>query len=266
MTYQIFKNVLSKDEIQILLDFYHQEDDYTDDRIDVRSKTLIWNKDNFPQEIIEKALNQVLGDAYEVEAVYFLDSRISFRLHADSGRCDNDTVYKNILFPLAMEGLASTILFDNHYYGASARFSHGDINPFRYNLPNHEGTFIWVDDIRDLLRQCQEQPDQVKDFDTTPQFIQSLEKLVADREKNADRRVSDYHAITNWDPAVTIDDGLYQTYLYHMPKQDVDGLTIAKIYQWNIGDALTFPRSQLHCAGAGHKRKIGLSIFTRYRT
>ena len=266
MTYQVFENVLSKDAIQTLLDFYHQEDDYTDDRKDVRSKALVWNQDCFPQGIIQTALDRILFDPYDVEAVYFFDSKISFRLHTDSGNCDNDLVYRNVILPLLIDESATTVLFDNHYAGPSTRFARSNIDPFRYNLLNRNNQFVWVDDIRHLLHQCKTCPDTITEFDVSDRFIQDLEYIISTRYTLADRRTSDYSRITNLQESIAIDDSLYTQYLHHMPREDVNGLTVEYVYHWRVGGALTFPRSQLHCAGAGHKRKIGISIFTRYKS
>jgi hypothetical protein len=262
--YQEFDSVLSDSDIRILLDYERIDDNATDSRPDVRSKTPIWNQDDFPQDILTKTLDEILPDPYTVEVVLFYRSRISFRLHTDSGNCLNDSVYRNVLLPLDFKGSATTILFDNYFRGAATRFARSNIAPYRYNLPDRQGKFVWVDDIRLLLEKCCTSPETIKDFDVTEKFISDLEQLI-EKRKNANSRTSDYSLISDHKQDQDIDEEIYQKYLHHMPREDLKGLTVQKIYHWKKGGALTWPRTQLHCAGAGHEEKIGISIFTRIR-
>lgn len=262
--YKKFDNVLSPIEIKLLLEYERLDDDTLDLRPDVRSKNPQWDQDDFPQDILARVLDKVLPDPYQVETVLFYRSQISFRLHTDSGVCENDTIYRNVLLPLAFDGPATTVLFDHHYTGPATRFARSDIGPFRYNLPDREGKFVWVDDIRNLLHRCKSNPEAVTEFDVTNQFVVDLEQLIDKRQHANDRR-SDYSSISNYVPGRDIDQAMYQKYLYHMPKEDLQGLTVETVYHWVKGGALTWPRTQLHCAGAGHQQKIGVSIFTKRR-
>ena len=265
MQYKTFQSVLSADAIKILCEFYRKHDEFLDQRPDVSSKKLRWDLDDFPQDILQTALDVILPDDYEVEVVHFFDSKISFRLHTDGGDTANDPIYRNVILPIWIDGPATTVLFDNHYNGPSTRFAQSNADPFRYNLQNVKGDFVWVDDIRDLLYQCKTAPNEVNDFHVDADFIRSLESLIEKRGQDADRRTSDYSAVTNYRPNRPIDRAMYDRYLRHMPLEDLQGLTVEYIYDWQVGGALTFPRTQLHCAGFGHNRKIGVSIFTRYK-
>ena len=56
------------------------------------------------------------------------------------------------------------------------------------------------------------------------------------------------------------------SYLTHLQSNWLNGLSINKILDWQIGDALCFDSLALHCSSdfksKGIERKIGLSIFT----
>lgn len=264
MKYKIFDQILDQQDIDTLLAYNNVNDNTTDVRPDVRSKHPIWDKDDFPQDILQSALDKILPEPYEVETVLFYKSQVSFRLHVDSGLFQGDPIYCNVLLPLHFLGPATSVLFDNHYFGISTRFARSNVSPYRYNLPDRAGSFIWVDDIRVLLDKCQNSPNSIKEFEVNDQFIQNLQQLVCKRQ-NADSRTSDYSQITNFLADKKIDQTLYKKYLSHMPAEDLDGLTVETVYDWKKGGALTFPRTQLHCAGAGHKEKIGVSIFTKKR-
>jgi hypothetical protein len=172
-----------------------------------------------------------------------------------------------VLFPLWLDGPGATVVFDNHWLGPSTRFSRTDISPFRYNLPNKDGKFIEVDDIRILVEQCKTTPEVINDFNVTNEFIAELEKLILIRSnqagiQKADTRTSDYSNITNFKPDAKFDPDIHQKYLSHIPIENLHGLTVESIAEWNPGDAIVFDRTQLHCAASGHNRKIGISVFT----
>lgn len=265
MRYQAVDQVLTPLEVQTLLDYNLVDDHVTDARPDVRSKNPIWDRDDFPQDILQRALDQLLPDPYEVETVWFFQSKISFKLHVDSGVHAMDPIYRNVLLPLDFSGPATTILFDNHYHGPRTKFARSNIDPYGYNLPDRHGRFVWIDDIRILWQQCVDAPSTVKDFEVTDSFVAELARLIESRH-SADPRSSDYNALTNLRLGSNIDQHVYQQYLNHIPPEDLDGLSVDTVYQWKKGGALTFPRTQLHCAGAGHEEKIGITIFTRLKT
>jgi hypothetical protein len=264
MTAQVHDDVLSKQDIHRLLQFNDLQDDLVDARPDFTTKRPIWDHDDFPQDILTRALDQVLDDRYQVQSVVFVTSRGSFRLHTDSAETYDDSMYNVVLLPLRFSGVATTVLFDNHYLGPGSVFGRSDIGPYRYRLQTRHGEFVWIEDLRTLLEQCRDEPHTVKDFAVTADFISELQTLV-ERRATVKPRVSDYREITNYDSEATIDEEIYQQYLNHIPREDLKGLKVHTIYQWQPGQALTFPRTQVHCAGAGHDSKVGVSIWTTRR-
>jgi hypothetical protein len=263
---EIFDNVLTAEEIKTLLDYYHQDDSLVDDRLDVRSKSPDWASSQWPRDLIQRVLDQVLPDAYSVEVVLFYGSRISFKLHVDSGNGDTLIPYKNVLIPLYLQGTATTVLFDNYWHGPHVRFGRSTVSPFLYNLPNRTGQLQTVPDIRALLEQCRTCAESVQDFVVDEEFIQILEHIVAARSQNShkppDDYVTDYRDIINYRRDDRFDPQLHQRYLNHIPIENLHGLSIDKIVSWQPGQAVTFDRNQIHAAGSGHEFKIGISIFT----
>lgn len=262
---EIFDNVLTPTEIQTLLDYYYKDDDFVDDRIDVRSKTPHWADGTWPGHLVKRVLDQVLQDKYSVEVVLFYGSRISFRLHVDSGNGDGRPLLKNVLIPLYTEGPASTVLFDNYWPGSHTRFGRIPVSPFAYSLPDCNGQLRSVEDIRILLEQCKQQPDQVKDFVITDSFINRLEHIVDMRSSSGrppDDYITDYSQIKNYKDGAQFDLQTHKKYLSHIPIENLHGLTLDQVVPWKVGQAVTFDRTQLHAAGSGHDFKIGISIFT----
>lgn len=257
MTVNVYQNLLGKDQIAELINYFRLDDEYVDDRFDVRSKSPKWN-DSWPNDAIKKQLKKILLP-YKVETVIFNESKISFRIHVDSDTGHNK-LYKNVLIPLQFDGEASTVFFKNYWLKKSTRFSRTNISPFRYNMFDNKGEMIWVDDIRVLLEQCKNNPTSVNNFTVSNQFISSLEDLIVKRN-HADDRTSDYSEVLYYDKSIEFDSDTHKKYLHHIPIEDLHGLTIDSIYSWNVGDIVIFDRTQLHCAGAGHKIKLGLSLF-----
>jgi hypothetical protein len=265
---EVIENIVTAEQIKELRAYMDTNDHTTDVRPDVRSNCPVWNQDQFPQETLKAILDQVVATDYTPETILFYDSRISFRLHVDSAD-GKQALYKNVLIPLWNDGYAGTVLFDNYWTGPSTRFSLTDASPLRYNLPDKSGKFIWVDDIRVLLEQCRQHPDSVVDFDVTDKFVADLEHLVEVRSivgvGTADHRTSDYSQIVNYKPGKKFDSAIHAQYISHIPIEDLHGLTLDRIVDWQPGSVIVFDRNQLHCAASGHNQKIGVSIFLNHK-
>ncbi len=263
----IFENQLSKNEINSLLDYFYIDDDTVDARPDVRSKHPIWNKHSWPQHLIKKVLDKILTYEYQVEEVVLFDTKISYSLHVDSGKSQESRSGNVIIFPLSVDGIGTTAIFDNFWNNDSTRFSKVKIEPFEYNLPNLDGGWTYVQDLRVLLKKCLETPDDVKDFEIDSKFISTLEYLIDARQdkktSKVDGRCYDYSNVVNYQPDKLFDSNIHQQYLNHIPIETLHGLTLNSMIYWNIGSCFSFERTRLHCAGSGHTAKIGLTVFTQ---
>ena len=264
---QVHDNVLSALEIKHLIDWFDQEDGLADDRLDVRSKALVdWQQSTPEIQLLTKVLDTVLDKDYDVEVALFYGSRISFRLHTDSGEGDGKPLYKNVLIPLQFEGNATTVLFDNHYHGRHARFGRQPLSPFWYSLPNKLGQLEEVADVRTLLDQCRTDPESVTNFEVTEDFISALEHIVQARSRTNARRpddyITDYNVVTNYRPGEEFDSAIHRQYLNHIPIENLHGLTLDQVVPWVPGQVLVWDRTQLHAAGSGHSYKAGITILT----
>jgi len=263
---KVFQGLLDHHDIETLLQYHYVRDDRTDARPDVISKHPRWNIDNWPQHVIKNILDRVLPLDYQVQEVIFNQSRISFRLHVDSDDGDQQKLGQAVLIPLSVRGPSATVFFDNFWLGASTKFSRTEIAPFEYQLLDQQGQWRSVPDLRILLKACQEDPEQVKDFVVNPEFVRDLEYLIKARSDQAlsktDGRCYDYTNIINFDETLRFDQDLHQQWLSHIPIENLHGLTIHKIVTWNPGDVIVFERQRLHCAASGHDEKIGVTVFT----
>jgi len=75
-----------------------------------------------------------------------------------------------------------------------------------------------------------------------------------------DDRVADYSKIKNYNDQ-PFDKVIYEKYLSHLPYENMHGLTVNNIVEWNPGDCIVWNRRQLHSSSNTHKHKIGLSVF-----
>jgi hypothetical protein len=264
---KIYDNLVPREDIQKLLSYNEIVDERSDVRPDVISKHPRWDVDEWPQEVVERVLNQVLDYDYEVEEVIFNNSKISFRLHADSGKDDLARQGHAVLIPMYVDGPAHTVFFDNHWHSNSTKFSKREILPFEYTLLNKKGEWQYIPDVRDLLVAAKTYPKTVLDFDVSQEFIQDLQRIIEVRSNQGiakvDDRCYDYTNVTNYNPKIHIDKEVYDHYLNHIEYETVDGLTIANIAEWVPGRVIVFERTRLHCASSCHTQKIGITLFTR---
>jgi len=263
---KIINNAISLDEVNELLHYMSYEDHRSDKRPDVFSKHPRWDIDHWPQHIIKRILDENLDYQYTVEEVLFNRSKITFRLHADTGFSEKERNGNVILIPLEYYGKASTVFFNNFWYGNSTKFSKRELQPFCYNLKNKHGKWEIIDDIRILLDQCINDPKSVVDFEVNEQLINNIKLAINARENKGftyvDGRCYDYSEIENYDPELKFDEKLHQQLLSHLPIETFHGLTICKVFEWKIRDVVIFERTRIHSAGTGHTEKTGLTIFT----
>ena len=60
------------------------------------------------------------------------------------------------------------------------------------------------------------------------------------------------------------DKELHQKYLNHEKIENLNGLEIELIYEWEVGSILIFDRTNLHCSSSVIKgKKLGLTTFTK---
>ena len=60
------------------------------------------------------------------------------------------------------------------------------------------------------------------------------------------------------------DKQLYKKYLNHEKIENLIGLEVELIYEWEVGSMLIFDRSNLHCSSSViDGKKIGLTTFTK---
>ena len=259
---KVVKNLLTESEIAKLLEYHSIIDDRTDSRPDVISKHPRWDIDDWPQDIVRRILDNVLDDPYIVDEVIFNQSKISFRLHVDSGHSVEQKNGWAILVPLKVTGIAHTVFFDNFWEGPSTKFSKRKILPFEYQLQDKNGEWQYVSDVRDLRQQILD--GGVTDFKVT---IEELDYIIAARQNQkiskVDNRCYDYTDVINYDDDLKFDTTIHQQYLNHLEIETVDGLTIHDIVEWVPSDVIVFERSRLHCASSCHSEKIGITIFVR---
>lgn len=264
----VLPDLVTDHDIASLLDYMRINDDRTDIRLDVRSKHPRWSQDQWPQTLVQAILDKVMPYDYLVEEAIFNESKISFRLHADSGDGDVTRLGHAVLIPLLVEGPGATVFFNNHWHGPSTKFSRVDILPFEYDIPIGGGEVYHVEDLRQLLLDIDigKTPSKLGEIDDLRTKVIDLIKARSGQKiGQPDGRTSDYQSITNYDDSRELDAVFWQQHLSHVPRQNFHGLAVEQVIDWKPGQVILFERTQLHAAAAGHDRKIGLTIFTQRR-
>lgn len=271
--------LLTQQDIQTLIQYLDRDDDRTDSRPDVRSKHPRWDQDDWPQHVIQRAMDRIASPGYVIEEVTFQDTQIALKPHTDNvdppGRRG-----KTVMFLLSADPVAHTIFFHQrmpqHNPATGAFFRRTPWTRFGYRLIDRSGTPVWVTDIRELLSACREDPGSVEDFDVTPEFTALLADLVHKRslpqlssnEKTRDTgfiqpapRLNDYSLLTPYDPTARFDARFRDLYLRENDLEDLHGLTVESVLTWQAGSAIVFDREQLHSSSNCHGRKRFITLF-----
>jgi len=274
---KVIDDVIDSADLATLLDYLAQDDHRTDARPDVRSKHPHWNEPGWPQEILESALNRAVGPGFVIEEITFRQDRIGLKPHTDDANPPG-AIGKNMMILLDARPASQTIFFDQRWPNNAqwgAFFTRTPWNPFSYKLPSLTGDMIEVD-LRDLLAQCESDPESVTDFAVNEDFINLLESLIQKRAlpkldfDNRDQttgymqpglRVSCYDELTDYRAGESFDPEFHAQYLSDVPIQDLEGLTVQQVVEWRPASAIVFDRDQLHCSSSNHDQKSFITIF-----
>lgn len=277
----IHHNLLSQAQCQQLIDYLHTPDERYDARPDITSKHPIWNESEWPQHIVKQALDKILPGNYVIDDVTLMDSKIGLKPHAD---WIGD--YHTVLFALDIDPVAHTVFFKNYITERpsethpAAFISKMPWSPFQYELEDKYGQVCKIEDIRELLQQCKQNPKSVQNFVVDQNFINMLNQLVikrsqinTDPKKQNDKtgyvqptpRIGDYEKwVKNYKSDQKFSKLLHKEYLEHVPIEDLHGLTIDRIIEWKIGSVIHFDSTQIHSASSTHRKKTFISIFLHF--
>ena len=261
-----WSQIVTDQEIEILKKFLTADDQWVDDRGDVRNKLMTSSITGWPISIVKDILDRIMPGPYEIENADFVQMKICSRLHTDTDDGDQNRLFKNVIVPLEVNGHASTAVFPHKWYGPKAKFSRVDLSPWRYQITDCQGVAREVEDIRDLLAEmCHETDQHVWHqghcFDNNQNCRQWLKDLVIKRG-TVDQRIADYSEIEGVHDQEFPED--FRTkWLAHLPAETLRGLNLPEIAEWRVGDAITFDRQYLH-SGTSHilGSKSFLAVFT----
>jgi hypothetical protein len=274
----IIPNAMTETERLELLEYLAQDDDRTDDRPDVRSKHPNWDQPGWPQHIVAGVMDRVLGKKYNIEEVVFRQDKVSLKIHTDYGSPEGYQG-KTMIFLLDAQPESQTIFFKNYFtvwtrWGAF--FHKSSWNRFAYQLTDRDGQLRRVEDLRDFLVQCESSPESVQHFDVTPEFVDQIRHLIHKRTlpklepeaqdqktgyMQAGLRLSDYSVLTDYDSEARFDPEFHQRYLSDTPIEDLHGLVVEAVHDWQIGGVLIFDREQLHSSSNRHRQKSFITVF-----
>jgi hypothetical protein len=219
---KVIKNLLSKKEIDRLLDLYNQ----LPTTVHNKKQNVIkkrWLK-NFNQELenlfYTKVKNEIgdfkmdnLKDEKNEDVLgLFQESYNPIGLHVDAGFNSDEIIYKQTLIPLTSKG--GTVIFKNKFYGNSTNFT-----------------------------------------------INKEELEIKKLNYGQNKRSSEHLEIYEKKPFNESD---YKKYLTHEKIENLSGLEVDMVYDWELGSMLIFDRTRLHCSSSLIEgKKIGLTTFTK---
>ena len=99
-------------------------------------------------------------------------------------------------------------------------------------------------------------------YDGSTSFTQDPEELKKKNLKYGQNKRSAEHLSLYGDKP--FDKKIHEKYLQHENIENLKGLEVEMIYEWEVGSMLIFDRSHLHCSSSVIEgKKIGLATFTR---
>lgn len=99
-------------------------------------------------------------------------------------------------------------------------------------------------------------------YDGSTSFTQDPEELKKKDLKYGQNKRSDIHLKLYGDKP--FDKEVHKKYLKHEKIENLKGLEVELIYEWEIGSMLIFDRSHLHCSSSVIEgKKIGIATFTK---
>jgi hypothetical protein len=263
---QYWPKVVTNSEIQILKEFLEQDDQWMDDRGDVRNKLMTPDLNEWPISTVHDILDRILPGPYEIENADFVEMNIYSRLHTDTADGDQKRLFKNVIIPLEVNGHASTAVFPHRWHGSKAKFTRVDLSPWRYPILDVQGLYQEVQDIRDLFNAlCNTSKPQIEHsghwFVNDQDRKQYLHDLIIKRS-SVDSRISDYSGIEGVHDQEFPEDFRVK-WLAHLPRETLRGLDVPEIAEWHIGNAITFDRQYLHSGTSQLSgSKSFLAVFT----
>ncbi len=99
-------------------------------------------------------------------------------------------------------------------------------------------------------------------YDGSTSFTQDPEELNKKNLSYGQNKRSDVHLKMYGDKP--FDKGIHEKYLKHEKIENLKGLEVELIYEWEVGSMLIFDRSHLHCSSSVIEgKKIGIATFTK---
>lgn len=288
---EITRDVLTAQQVSDLVSWFDADDAITVKRLHShRSKEPIWeqwNPNDLPSEQVTKdtwwprhtltsVIDQVITYDYEITQVNFQEVHTAMirhrygrpMIHADTlnpflaGQGKPVDQGHAILIPLRSTGPASTCWFSNHWHGLLSCFNRHE--HYEFKLTDADGREVFIDDLREMLAGLPAEgmvSHAGGTWHVDQEFRQRLVQLIEDRAAFLSGCVSDYSGVIGYDPELRFDEELRQRYFPHIPRINLDGLTVEQIIQWRPGDCYVWPRTQLHAATYTHDSKTLCTIF-----
>jgi hypothetical protein len=264
----VHTNIVSPAIIKELLTYLDTVDTVSDIRPNITTKSPAWDNSDWPKHCIASVLDKVLEHRYSVKEILFFSHEIYLSIHNHSGLGTAlEPLYKAVLIPLEVpkSGPVGTVFFNNYWAGPQAKFGSMSYYKYGFDLVNKFGDSEFVNDVRELKSLLLDNPTQVKNFEASTDFIQHIDYLISWVPANRNKIINDYTQIENYS-GVKFPEDIRLKYCNHYKQEDLHGLVLDRYVQWQIGDAIEFDRTQLHCTASQTLGKKAIVVFTNVDT
>ena len=218
-------------------------------------------------------IEEHVGDFFVTDfQPHFITGRFPLRLHVDTGKNPNDTIYKNIVVPLEIvydlkkniHKPPNTVIFKNKWYKQAALLTKLTSSNHDFIIKDINNNFVDIFNIFDFKEKIQNISDETfsyngKKFLVNEKFKEYIDSLTKTKRYNAR---TDKHITNNKD----FDKNDYEKYMTHQAYEDCKSLEIDKVVSWDIGSLIYWDRTRIHSSDNFLKNnvisKTCISLFT----
>ena len=245
-------NYFSNDFCKELLEFRKSVSKKMVDR-EESTKVPFLLEDNSLTKKLKYEIENEVGEFYVKDfEPHFITTRFPLRLHADTGKDPNDTIFKNIVIPLEIKfknelsknNKSHTLIFKNKWYDKSAIFTTKTSDAYDFIIKDKNNKFVDILNIFDFKQKIDGVADEKIKYNESEFYVDQSFKDYIDslsKTKRYNQRTDKHIANQN-----DFDKEIYQKYLTHQPYDDCKSLILDQAISWETNSLIYWDRARIH--------------------
>ena len=245
-------NFIQDDFCMELLNFRKSTSKKMVDREESTKVPFLFDESSITLKLKNK-IQEILGEFFVKDfEPHFITTRFPLRLHADTGKDPNDTIFKNIVVPLEVnhneeknkKNFSHTVIFKNKWYKESALFTTKTSENYDFIIKDYKGNFTDIINIFNFKEKIDQANNEIVRYKNNDFFVDQRFKeyvYMLSKTKRYNHR-TDKHILNDID--INMKD--YEKYMTHQPFEDCKGLEMDCALAWEPGALLVWDRVRIH--------------------